>query len=92
MAGLNGTDSAWALDWEDWGESLADPEVGAVVVFSRKSATENGGHVGLFLSDKGKSVEIIGGNQGNSVSITTFPKDGKKGPYTYKLRAYRWPS
>jgi uncharacterized protein (TIGR02594 family) len=91
MAGEKGTNSAWALDWEKWGDGIKDPQVGAIVVFSRTSASVSGGHVGFFLSDRGSSVEIIGGNQGDSVTITTFPKNGKKGSFHYKLRAYRQP-
>jgi hypothetical protein len=38
------------------------------------------------------AVEILGGNQGDSVSRAAFPKEGKKGTFNYKLVAYRWPT
>lgn len=91
-AGLNGTDSAWALDWKDWGKSLVEPKVGCIVVFTRKGLTTSGGHVGFYLGDNTKQIEVFGGNQGNSVNKSKFPKDGTSGIFRYKHAAYRWPN
>lgn len=91
-ADIKGTNSAWALDWRNWGKALTTPQLGAVVVFHRESASEKGGHVGFFIEDLGDKVKVLGGNQGNAVSESTYPKNGKKGPYFYKLVGYRWPS
>ena len=92
MAGLSGTDSAWALDWQNWGAAISSPQAGAVVVFSRDSQSQKGGHVGFYIDETDTDVTILGGNQGNSVSISSFPKNGVKGSFTYRLRAIRWPS
>lgn len=92
QSGLQGTDSAWALDWKNWGTALAEPKRGCIVVFSRKGPTTNGGHVGFYLGDSAKSINVFGGNQGDSVNSSKFPKDGVLSGLRYKHVAYRWPS
>ncbi len=92
MAGLSGTNSAWALDWGKWGKSLASPKAGAITVLTRRSASENGGHVGFLLEESETTVTLLGGNQGNAVSIDKYPKAGKKGGYVYGLVGHRWPA
>jgi uncharacterized protein (TIGR02594 family) len=75
LAGYEGTNSAWARSWLDWGREPADEEFGegVVVVLARGA---NSGHVG-FLEDwtdeDGGRVKLLGGNQGNAVSYTWFP-------------------
>lgn len=88
-AGINGLDSAWALSWRTFGVAVEAPEPGDITVFKRPG----GGHVGFFLRDLGAKVEILGGNQGNSVSIRSYPKDGPlfKGGGRYELVAVRRP-
>jgi len=69
-----------ALSWKDWGFSLPNPEVGCVVVFSRTG----GGHVGFVVGeDQNGNLMVLGGNQGNRVSIVAFPRD--------RVVGYRWP-
>lgn len=91
-SGIAGTDSAWALDWQNWGKQLEAPKRGCIVVFSRKGSTTNGGHVGFYISETSKQIEVFGGNQGNSVNHSKFPKDGVSGPFRYKHVAYIWPN
>ena len=85
--------TAWAKSWKDWGkqEPADKPRRGAVAVFSRKSASTNGGHVGFFLEDLGDKIALLGGNQSNRVKISNYPKDGVLGAFSYKLLSYRWP-
>ncbi|WP_421398531.1 TIGR02594 family protein [Agrobacterium fabrum] len=90
-ADIDGNNSAWALNWGTWGRET-EPELGTVVVFHRDTATEKGGHVGFFVEDLGSKVKILGGNQGDAVSVSTYPKDGMKGPFHYKLASYRRPA
>lgn len=71
-----------AKDWSnDWGITLDKPAYGCVVVFDRKG----GGHVGFVV---GKTTDnklvVLGGNQGNSVSIAKFDYD--------RVVGYYWPS
>lgn len=70
-----------ALAWNDWGKQLASPTLGCVVVFARSV----GGHVGFFVGvDERGRYMVLGGNQGNRVSIAPF--DGSR------VVGLRWPS
>lgn len=89
QAGLRGTRSAWALDWRNWGQPATDPREGDIAVFSRKSAKENGGHVGFVVSVDSTSISVLGGNQSNRICIDTFPRKGRKGSYDYELITVR---
>jgi uncharacterized protein (TIGR02594 family) len=63
-----------ALAWADWGESVGpdEIEVGDVVVLVR----HGGGHVFLALgvSEDGRRIMGIGGNQQNAVTIAEFDR------------------
>ena len=95
QAGLRGTDSKWAMSWHDarWGEDVtAAPMDGDIVVFRRRSGSARGpvvgGHVGFFLSQTDDAVRLLGGNQGNRISIASFPKDGMM-TFHYRLLSIR---
>lgn len=92
QAGKKGTNSAWALDWRKWGTELAEPRRGCIVVFSRKGMTSSGGHVGFYIGEDARKIESYGGNQGNSVNSSKFPKDGVLAGFRYKHVGYRWPT
>jgi uncharacterized protein (TIGR02594 family) len=69
-----------AKAWAEWGQGLAGAVYGCVVVFERVG----GGHVGLVVGrDQSGRLMVLGGNQGNRVSIAPF--DGNR------VVAYRWP-
>ena len=82
QAGFKGTGLANARSWLTWGEPIS-LKAGAVAVLSSPLGAEHG-HVAFVLAELDKSVVLLGGNQGNRVSITTYPRD--------RLLAYRWPS
>jgi uncharacterized protein (TIGR02594 family) len=65
------TNSAWARSWLNWGVATNDPIPGTIVVFSR---SQNAGHVGFYLAEDADSIQLLGGNQGNAVTIAWFPK------------------
>jgi len=91
-AGEEGTDSAWALGWEHWGDGTDDPRAGDLAVFSRDHVTDpkdRGGHVGFFLYRKGEGIRLLGGNQSNKVCEQTYPVDGTLGSYKYRLVGFR---
>ena len=68
-----------AKGWLDWGLELDEPLIGSVAVFDRKG----GGHVGFVVGQMGPGVlAILGGNQGNQVSVAAF----SRAPISY-----RWP-
>jgi uncharacterized protein (TIGR02594 family) len=73
---------AWyrAKAWLDWGDKLAAPCVGCVVVFER----HGGGHVGLVVGkDTAGRLLVLGGNQGDSVKVSPFDLS--------RVAGYRWP-
>jgi len=70
-----------AKAWADWGIDIKRPAYGCIVVFDRKG----GGHVGLVAGiDKQGRLMVLGGNQGDQVSIKPFTHD--------RVVAYRWPA
>ena len=69
-----------AKSWLGWGDKISSPAYGAVVVFERKG----GGHVGLVIGkDWRNRLLVLGGNQGDAVTITTFEMN--------RVAGYRWP-
>lgn len=68
-----------AKAWAEWGKPTP-PRIGAVAVFGR----EGGGHVGFVVGDSATALYILGGNQGNMVSIAPIAKA--------RLIALRWPA
>lgn len=92
QAGMKGTDSKWARSWNDekWGHDVtAEPHIGDIVVFSRVGDKDKGGHVAFFQSMTDTHITCLGGNQGNRVSISTYPKHGDKGTFRYDLLSIR---
>ncbi|MDI7860455.1 TIGR02594 family protein [Rhizobiaceae bacterium n13] len=92
QAGLTGTDSKWARSWhdEEWGrDKTANPEDGDIVVFRRSNSNTEGGHVAFFVDEDANSILCLGGNQGNRVSLMRYPKNGRLGPFNYKLLSIR---
>ena len=70
--------SARAANWKNWGTQLPvkSPDIpqGAVVVLSPGEGTGGSGHVGFFVTyaPDGKTVQLLGGNQSNSVKYSNF--------------------
>jgi len=84
-SGLEGTGKANARSWLSWGDKLINPAYGCVVVLSRGSSPTSG-HVGFYIGPDPKNKAnfmMLGGNQGDSVSIAQFKKSAVLG--------YRWP-
>ena len=79
---IKGTGSASARSWLKWGKEEKQFRRGAVVIFSRGSNPAFG-HVAFCLRDLGESIEVLGGNQDDSVSVKQYPKE--------KVLGYRWP-
>jgi len=74
QAGLKGTRSAAARSWLQWGREVSEPCLGCLVVLSRGDSPTSG-HVGFYIEsvNHGKHVNILGGNQSNTVKLETFP-------------------
>lgn len=72
-AGVEGTGSLAARSYLEWGRPAAKPRRGDVAVFKRgRSAWQ--GHVAFYLGETASHVLVIGGNQGNAVSVARYPK------------------
>jgi uncharacterized protein (TIGR02594 family) len=75
QAGIQGTGSAAARSWLDWGREPATDEeyFGCVCVLWRGWPEGWQGHVGILCDWTDDSVQILGGNQNNQVSRAWFP-------------------
>jgi hypothetical protein len=60
----------WALNWAKYGTQVNQPMLGDVLTFKR----DGGGHVGIYVGEDRTHYHIIGGNQGNEVSIMRIAK------------------
>lgn len=68
-----------AKAWLTFGRALSRGAPGAVMVFDRAG----GGHVSFYVGEDRTHYHVLGGNQGNSVSIMRLAKD--------RLSGIRWP-
>lgn len=71
---LDHTGKLNARSWLKIGEEITEPKIGDIVVFWRESESSWKGHVGFFISEVGDWIYCLGGNQGNSVNISRYPK------------------
>ena len=63
-----------ARSWLDVGVETKTPEKGDIVVLWRGSKTSWKGHVGFFIRETSRYIYVLGGNQGNRVSIQAYYK------------------
>jgi len=80
---IQGTGSALARSWLDWGKPLIQPRFGCVVVLERKGPNGWQGHVGLFLKIDANEVYLLGGNQLDELREHHYPISS--------ILGYRWP-
>lgn len=80
MPGALGENPYWARNWALLGKATK-PVYGAIGVFSRG---ENAGHVGILVGEDATDFYVLGGNQGDTVSIVRIAKT--------RLLAARWPA
>jgi len=74
LAGYEGTNSAWARSWLNWGQEADWDNLipGAIVVLSRGA---NSGHVGFFVDANEETITLLGGNQNDQVCYAQFAQD-----------------
>lgn len=89
---IAGTNSAAAKSFLDWGQHLEAPKEGCICVVQQRQAgrdqatgSTSGFHVAFWLGESDGRVKLLGGNQSDSVKISTF------GLQSYKIAGYRWP-
>lgn len=69
-----------AREYEAYGTKLDKPAYGCIAVMTR----QGGGHVGFVVGQTGNGdLLVLGGNQGNKVSVARFPRS--------RITAYVWP-
>lgn len=72
--------AASARAWLNYGHELKKPAVGCIVIFARNG----GGHVGFVVGkDQKGNLMVLGGNQGDTVTIAPFAMS--------RVLGYRWP-
>lgn len=64
-------DPLWARNWSKYGTKSPEPSLGDILVFERPG----GGHVGFYVAEDSTAYHVLGGNQGNRVSITRIAKN-----------------
>jgi len=77
------TNPLGARAWLKFG-APCEPGLGAVLVFWRGSRSGWKGHVGFYAGQDKSAFHVLGGNQGNAVSVTRIAFD--------RLLGARWPS
>jgi uncharacterized protein (TIGR02594 family) len=88
QAGYASTRKGNAQSYKTWGVPCR-PCVGATVVFWRGSPKSWRGHVGTLVGVREDGYWLIlGGNQGNAVSISAYPPPGHK---KSRVLGTRWP-
>lgn len=68
------------LELTDW---ACDVKPGAIAIFWRERPTSWKGHVGFIDRIEGNTIYVLGGNQGDAVSIAPYPRT--------RLLGCRWP-
>jgi len=63
-------DPLWARNWLNYGSPETTAMLGDILVFSRG----NSGHVGIYVGEDDKCYHVLGGNQGDQVSIVRIQK------------------
>ncbi|WP_310498105.1 TIGR02594 family protein [Sandarakinorhabdus sp.] len=72
-----------ARAYQKFGVPCPVPQPGAIMVFWRVARTDWRGHVGFYVGEDANGFHILGGNQGDAVTIARFPRD--------RFLEARWP-
>ena len=72
-AGVKSTGALNARSYLDWGTPVDRKNAlpGDVVIFKRGSSSWQG-HVAFFVKDRGALIDVLGGNQSNSVNVKGY--------------------
>jgi uncharacterized protein (TIGR02594 family) len=81
-AGFKPSGSLAARSYEGWGVGLKEPALGCIATKKRGGSAWQG-HVGIVVGANKDQIFLLGGNQGDKVSIAAF----KRSEFT----SYRWP-
>jgi len=64
-----------ARSWLKMKEIVLKPSLGDIVIFWRGNPESWMGHVGLYISEDLDNIYTLGGNQGNMLKITPYPRE-----------------
>jgi uncharacterized protein (TIGR02594 family) len=78
---ITAKEALWALNWAKFGTAVEIPMLGDILTFKRTG----GGHVGIYVGEDEKCYHVLGGNQGNAMSVTRIEKSR-----LYKARRTAW--
>ncbi len=82
-AGIAPSGSLAARSYERWGVGLKEPALGAIATKKRGNSAWQG-HVGLVVGASATQIFLLGGNQGDRVSVAAFPRK--------EFTSFRWPA
>ena len=71
----------WALSWANYGTKVSEPMLGDILTFKR----DGGGHVGIYVGEDKDCYHVLGGNQGNAMSVSRIVKSR-----LYQARRTKW--
>lgn len=63
-----------ARSWMTVGKQVEIPQRGDIVIFWRESKDSWKGHVGFYVTERKGWIYVLGGNQGNMVKVSAYPK------------------
>ncbi|MGO4171295.1 C40 family peptidase [Bosea sp. TAF32] len=84
LSGYASSRSLMARSYLNLGAKLEEPREGCIVVLSRNEANSSYGHVGFFLREDDEHLFVLGGNQRDSVTVSSYSKS--------RLLGFRWPT
>lgn len=88
---LPGGNPLWALNWAKWGDPVALPALGDVLVFKRQTATGVAGHVGEYVGEDSAAFHVLGANQKDQVCIARVERErlvaARRAPWKVKQPA-----
>ena len=80
---VGGSTSLLARSYLDWGAPITTGKFGAIAIFSRGDDASSG-HVAFYLDSDDSRVFVLGGNQGDAVSVAVMERG--------RLLGLRWPA
>ncbi len=83
-AGIQGTGSALARSWLQWGVALEHPVRGCIAVLWHEEPGSWKGHVGYCVRHDAEAIVLLGGNQRAAVCELAYPLS--------RVLSCRWPS
>lgn len=73
-AGLPRSNALNARSWLTVGTQTVTPMLGDIAVFWRDSIESGLGHVGFYIAQDATHIFVLGGNEGNAVSLQPYLK------------------